>query len=529
MIIDGFVSSERDLTLNQVDEIISAPGLILVGEPPQGAILSRMKVLARAILRIPSLSVYRTLHDDFVRFDLDPDLTVLEDPTFFAYYEHIDGWKDGWESYRDAIQDLIIKISRPRGLQLALATDVDYFPDYAAGVVTPHQRIRKRIPTEVLTRLDKNDVRSMTQSALQSFATRIKMNRMLLDSCHKIPRQRKAFRTCLNIVKKHITGERRRRMIPLVGKVLDMLGANRTYLMGIKIPFHNAVANVDLYRTSLQEGTLNSTSPINRYITQYQCKSQNQGQSQGGWIYGSEEEQVMYQASRYGSSGLADRVRTTTKKALGEMAPRSDHTRLISADFLVVYTTVLDILAARNCELIKSGHEYLEDNEIAYQPMSETADDAVYLISGQYENDLGNFLVRNIINLMFPSRQEPACVLWYICQAIVEDSTFPYVDRTGFEVVRASWNISTEAVQSPTSLSSIEYVATLQLTISPENNRKYLQHLENRRNGGSERRELHADRSYHNEASGSTESEPTYIDTIDTEQTDPQATDSSES
>lgn len=490
-ISDGFFIAENDIPLMNLEEIMNTPGLEVPEDPPRGSILKRIQQLVRLAIRIPSHTAYNIIDTDNVRINLTPDLTVFDDPSFVEYYQETQGLSGDRVQLKADISRLVESISQVRGMDMVQAEELDDFNDYTT-VSTTLRRNKNYIPQDIISELGVETAMSMSKTALHNYLERQAQNKSLLNTCFKIPNQQRSFKTCLNIIKKHVTSERRKRMATLLRDVLMALGSDRKYLLGVRVPIASSILLNDKYVHKLDSmlgggGGTCSTADTNNTLAEYITAPKINVEKFRPIATLTQTELADAHAAEAKISTYAQSVNSATLHfcidnilmgIITTQKYKMSYLNTLKADFLAVSTSILHTIASRSWDIMLHCYEYLHDNKTYYTNIYPSEDDALCALMREFEADLANFLFKYVIFSIFPTQQEPACVLWYICQHFLMNSQHVSHDDSGFKISTTNWTIidSSDSTMHNT-MSSLSFTAELQISFSEEKELEYKQHL----------------------------------------------------
>lgn len=490
-ISDGFFITENDIPLMNLEEVMNTPGLEVPEDPPRGSILKRIQQLMRLVLRIPSHSAYSAIDTDNVRISLTPDLSVYDDQHFLEYYQKAQGLFSDKEQLKAEISRLVESISQVRGMNMVQAEELDDFNDYTT-VNTTLRRSKNYIPQDIISELGVETAMSMSKTALHNYLERQAQNKSLLNTCFKVPNQQRSFRTCLNIIKKHVTSERRKRMTILLRDVLIALGNDRKYLLGVKVPIASSILLNDKYVHKLdsllaeKEGAYNSTdaaSTLTKCVTIPRINLEKfrpiatLTQVELAEAHTAEAKISTY-AQNVNPSTLHFYIDNILAEIIATQKYKVTYLNTLKADFLAVSTSILNTIASRSWDIMLHCYEYLHDNKTYYTNIYPSEEDALYILMREFEADLANFLLKYVISIIFPSQQEPACILWYICQYFLMDAQHVSHDDSGFKISTTTWKITESSDTAMySSMSSLSFTAEVQISFSEEKELEYKQYL----------------------------------------------------
>lgn len=498
-ISDGFFITENDIPLMNLEEIMNTPGLEVPEDPPRGSILKRIQQLLRLVVRLPSHSAYTIMEADNVRINLAPDLSVFDDQKYLEYYQRTQGLSGDKDEMKAEISRLVETISQVRGMDMVQAEDLDDFNDYTT-VSTTLRRNKNYIPQDILSELGVETAMSMSKTALHNYLERQAQNKSLLNTCFKIPNQQRSFKTCLNIIKKHVTSERKKRMSVLLRDVLIALGNDRKYLLGVRVPICSSILLNDKYvhrlDSTLTERSSICNSPdadttLPKYITAPTINVEKfkpiatltQAEIDEAHVT---ETKVSTYAQSVNPATLSFCIHNVLMEIISTQKYKISYLNTLKADFLAVSTSILNTIASRSWNIMMSCYEYLHDNKTYYTNIYSSEEDALYALMREFEADLANFLFKYVTFMIFPTQQEPACVLWYICQSFMMDAQHTSHDESGFKISTTNWKINESSDKTlDNTMSSISYTADISISFSEEKELEYHQHLIDSKNDTS--------------------------------------------
>lgn len=490
-ISDGFFITENDMPLMNLEEIMNTPGLQILEDPPKGSILKRIQQLLRLIIRIPSHSAYSVMDTDDVRINLTPDLSVFDDQNFLEYYQRIQGISDDKDQIKADISLLVERISQVRGVDMVQAEELDDFTDYTP-VNANTRRNKNYIPQGIISELGVETAMSMSKSALNNYLEKQAQNKQLLVTCYKIPNQQRLLKTCLNIVKRTIIAERRKRMSVLLRDVFMVLGNDRKYLLGVRVPIISSILINDKYVNKLDsiltEGggrysNADSNSTLAEYVTAPKINTEKfkpiaaltQSEIDEARVTAVK---VSTYAQNINPATLSFCIHSILMEIITTQKYKLSYLDALKTDFITVGTTILNVIAARSWNIMTHCYEYLHDNKAYYTNIYPSEEDAIYVLMREFEADMANFLLKYVIYKIFPTQHEPACVLWYVCQYFMMNSEQTGYDESGFKISTTSWTIheSSDPALCNT-MSSVSFTADVTISFSKENELEYNQHL----------------------------------------------------